>query len=118
MFTDPTPITVNGVLTNLARVLMSGFSATYQTADELLKLINSHTVQNNGRVKHLVRLEQRKVVTNPVDSSQSDYDFCGVSIQIDRPSYGFSATEVDYLVAALKAHLTTAVVTKLYGKES
>jgi predicted Zn-dependent peptidase len=64
-----------------------------------------------------VRVDQRAIVTNPLDSA-ADYDSISAEVIIDRPDYGFTVTQVDQLLAALKAQLTTAFVTKLYGNES
>lgn len=116
MFSDPQVVTVNAVAKSMARILLEGTSATYQTSDELFKLKISH--QTSGtRTRSMVRLDQRKVVTNPLDST-NDYDTLSFYFVIERPSYGFSQTEVEQLVAGLKTWLDNTAIGKLYGKES
>jgi hypothetical protein len=56
-------------------------------------------------------------VTNPLDST-NDYDTESTQIVIDRPAFGFSATQCDYNWAGLKTYLDTAAITKLFGGES
>jgi len=120
---DPLPITVNVTTTNLPKVSTQGLSSVYQNADETLKETISHQIQqpkgsSGRRVRSLIRVDQRTVVADPVSGVNSDFDTLSVQLVIERPEYGFTVTQVDYLVQALKAQLTTAIVTKLYGKES
>lgn len=118
MFPDPmTGLSINSVAQSLPRVSMGDLKGIYQTNDEVFKMTISHTVQGNGRVRSLVRLDHRKIVTNPLDSS-NDFDTASIQLIIDRPAYGFSVTEIDYDVQGLKGWATTAFVTKLFGKES
>lgn len=119
-FADPQPFTINGVLSNLARIgfetTKNGVVSTYANADETLVAKISH--QRSGtRVRSQVRLDQKKIVTNPVDQS-TDYDTLSFYFVIDRPDFGFSLTEVQYLVAALELWVDNTSIGKLYGKES
>lgn len=118
MFSDPISVTVAGVAKSLARNLIKGQSATYQTSDQLWTLSISHQKMNNDRIKSMVRLDQRKIVTNPLDSTQSDYDTASVWMVFERPSYGFSATEISDMEAALEGFLDSTSIGKLYGLES
>jgi hypothetical protein len=58
------------------------------------------------------------VVTDPLNAERQEYKTLLCQLVIDRPEYGFDVTEVDALVTALKTALSTATVTKVYGKES
>jgi len=118
MFSDPVTITINGVAKTLARVQSQGMSSLYQTADGLISFRISHTKQNNDRLRSVARLDVRKVVTNPLDSSDQDYDTTTTQYIIERPFAGFTVTEVDYQSQALFAWLNTAAVTKMFGQES
>jgi len=117
MFTDPITITVNGVAKTLSKISSEGTSSTYATPDEEYLYKISHQVTNAGRVRSTLELTQKKVVTNPLDST-NDYDTVLFRYLIDRPLFGWSATELDYVKAGLAAWLTTANLTKLFGKES
>lgn len=117
MFADPQTITVNGVAKTLAKVESKGLTSIYQTSDELFKLTVSHQVMNNGRVKTMARVDQRAIVTNPLDSTQ-DYDTLSEWYVIERPSYGFALTDIQYLATGFKTWLDNTAIAKLFGKES
>jgi hypothetical protein len=122
-FSDPQSITINGVTTSLPR--RSGpnqdknqVTGSFANADDTLVTSFSHqTASGTGRVRHSFRLDQSKIVTSPIDL-QNDTDSCSVYIVIDRPGYGFTVADVQYLVAALSGFLSSANVAKLYGREA
>lgn len=114
-FTDPQTITVNTVDNTLPRVKSDGYRSEYAAADESLSMTISHQ-QSGDRTRRMARLDQRKVAADPL-TSVNEYKKLGVYLVVDEPEYGFSITEVDYLVQALTAWLTTANVTKICGNE-
>lgn len=122
-FSDPQSVTINGATSSLPR--RSGPNQTnnqvngsFANADDTLKLgIGHQTASGTQRVRSTVRIDQAKVVTNPIDSSV-DQDSAAVYVVIDRPGYGFTVADIQYLVAALAGYLTTANVAKLYGREA
>jgi len=116
MFTDPQSLTINGVSNSLPRILVEGSKSTYQKSDGLLTLVNSHINASGNRVRTMVRVDQKAVVPDPL-TAVNDLENLAVYLVIDRPLVGFSATQVDQLVQALKAWLTTSAVTALYGRE-
>lgn len=116
-FADPQTLTINGVAKSLARISSNGLQSVYANQDESVVLTISHQVTKANRVRTLVRVDQRAVVTNPLDSS-NDYDTLTMSVQIDRPYYGFTSADVQYLEAALETWLDSTSIGKLYGKES
>jgi len=116
MFADPQTVTVNAVAKNMARFLVSGTKAEYQTPDEMFKLTISHT-KNKDRVRSMVRVDQREIVTNPLDST-NDYDTLSFYFVIDRPVYGFTTAQVEQLAAGLKTWLDNTAIGKLLGSES
>jgi hypothetical protein len=65
----------------------------------------------------MVRIDNRAIVTNPLDSV-NDYDTLSIYVVIDRPNFGFSVTNVQQLMAGLTAFLDSTAVAKLYGQES
>jgi hypothetical protein len=124
MFLDPNPITISSVTTNLPRVSSVDLKSIYRNADGTIEQIISHQEQGPRkgtflkRWRHRFSATLRKVVSDPANSETQGFDSVTVEVAIDRPLYGFSVTEVDALVQAIKGQLTTATVTKLYGTES
>jgi len=116
MFADPQVVTVNAVAQSMARVLVSGTSATYQKSDGTFKLTISHQ-ESNDRIRSMARIDQRLIVADPL-SLVNDYETLSFYFVIDRPLYGFSSTQCDQLITGLKSWLDSTAIGKLYGKES
>lgn len=114
-FTDPQSITVNAVAKSMPRISSEGTRSVYQKAEEDFKMTISHQIAKD-RTRRMVRVDQRVVATNPLDAS-TEYKTLGVYLVIDEPEYGFSDTEIDYLVQALKTWASTANVLKVCGNE-
>lgn len=118
MFQDPQSITINAVAQSLSRIKTDGLSSTYSTSDGLYVLVLSHEITKANRVRSLIKLTQKKVVTNPLDNT-NDYDTTTIQITIDRPEFGWSATELGYLLSGLPAWVNSGGnVLKIYTKES
>jgi hypothetical protein len=118
VFTDPQSVTRNSVAISLAKTKVGDLNSFYQSADGNYTLTISHQETNAQRVRTLVKLTERKVVTDPL-STANDYDTCQFQLTIDRPLVGWSATEIGYMVTALTGLVNgTGVVAKLYGEES
>jgi len=115
-FADPQSITVNAVAQSMPRIETSGLTSKYSKDDETFKLVVSHT-RTNDRVRSMVRVDQRAVVADPL-TAVNDYENLGIYLVIDRPTVGFTSTQVDYVVQALKTWLSTANVVKVFGLES
>lgn len=116
MFADPQSVTVNAVAQSMARVLISGSSATYQKADASFKLMISH-LKSKGRIRSMARIDQIAVVPDPL-TAVNDYETLSFYFVIDRPEVGFSSTQVDQLATGLKSWLDSTALGKLYGGES
>lgn len=117
---DPQSVTINAVATPLPRITSQGSEATYATADGAAKLRVSHTNGRNGSSRHLIRLEQKKVATDPLVSVTQEVTG-SVHVVIDMPKFGFTQTDKLELVKALNAYLaagTYANVIKILGNES
>lgn len=122
MFADPQAVTIVGVNggtpISLPRVKTDGLSSVYQNSDETIILTVSHQISKDGkRVRTLVRLEQKKVVADPL-TAVNDWDSISESRTYDRPLYGFTSQEVERLDAGFSAWSSAATIAKLYGKES
>lgn len=116
MFTDPQSVTINSVATSLPRVATGPTSANYANPDGTVKMKLSHS-DLPGRVRHLARLDQTKVAADPL-TAESEYKSLGVYIVVDEPTFGFTDTEIGYIVSALTAWLSPANVAKLLGRET
>jgi hypothetical protein len=116
MFSDPQSVTVNSVAQSLPRIQIDGSKAIYQKNDGLFTLTVSHEPRKDDRISHKVRLEQKAIVTDPLTAA-NDYDTLSLSVEINRPAFGFSLVQIEQLTTAFVAWLSTANVDKLYGKE-
>lgn len=118
---DPQIITVNSVAKSMPKIPGgAGTSTLYQINDMTFGLLVKHTSfkqDKKSRIKSLAQFTQRAVVADPL-TAVNDYETVTISFQIDRPEVGFTATQVDQMVAGLKTWLDTTMVTKLYGRES
>lgn len=122
MFADPITVTINAVAKVMPRIKTDTsqpgrVETVYQTADGLWTLTITHQTTRAGRIRSRARLDQRAIVTNPLDSS-NDWDSITYEKIIDRPEFGFSMVQTEQLVSGFDAWSTTSVVDKLYGKES
>lgn len=116
MFADPQSITVNGVAKSMARVESTGKKAIYSNADGTFTMTISHQVLKD-KIRTLVRVDQRKVVADPL-TAVNDYATLSTMHIIERPLYGFSATELEHQLVAQEAWQDATSIGKLYGQES
>jgi hypothetical protein len=116
MFADPQVVTVNAVAKSMARISNNGTSAIYQNTDKTFKLTISHQ-EAKTRSRSMVRIDQRAVVTNPLDSTM-DYDTLSFYCVFDYPEYGFTLAQIQQLAAGLTTWLDSTSIGKLVGKES
>jgi hypothetical protein len=63
-----------------------------------------------------VRLSQHGVVADPISGLNKDLGI-SVYLVIDEPKYGFSDTQIGYLIDALKAWSTSTNYNKVLGGE-
>lgn len=110
-FADPQTVTINAVAKTLNKVKSEGASSEYATDDEVFKMRISHQ-EGRNRTRRMARIDQRVVAADPLTAA-NEYKTLGVYLVIDEPEYGFSDTEIDYVVQGLKTWLSTATVTKL-----
>jgi len=117
MFADPQTVTVNSVAKVMPRVTSNGKSSTYALADGTFILNISHQNTKDGRVRSMVRIDQKAIVPDPL-TSVNDYETLGFYVVVDRPSAGFSSTDVNNLITGLKTWLDSTAVGKVFGQES
>lgn len=114
---DPQSVTVNTTPVSLPRVEFGKSEGVFATADNTTRLRVSHTSGNGGSNRTLVRLEARKIATDPLTSFNKEVTG-SVHIVIDMPRVGFTQTEKEHYVKALSAYASSAVITKILGGES
>lgn len=125
MLADPQTVTVNSVAKVMPKVVAGSYSSKYKLADESFALDISHETSKKKtnpvlglRIRSMAKITQRALVTSPLDSTQSDYDFLSLHCVLDRPEYGFTQAQVEQLVTGFQTWLNTTMVGKLFGGES
>lgn len=114
-FADPQ--TINSA--TLPRVSSGTNAGTFRTADGANTLSVSHT--NGKRTRHLIRLDNSKIATDPLMAGQSVPVGMSAYLVVDAPLVGYTVAEQKAIVDALVAYLsasTGAKVTQLLGGEN
>lgn len=114
-FTDPQTITIDTVAQTLNRVKSDGYQSIYSKDDESVKLTISHQ-ESKGRTRRMARVDKRVVAADPL-TSENEYKSLGVYVVLDEPEYGFSDNDIDDVVQALVAWLTSANVLKICSSQ-
>jgi hypothetical protein len=115
MLADPQSVTINGSAVSVAKTSMGPTSNTFTSADGVTTLT---TKQNTtaARFRREVRVSQHKVVADPVSGVNKDLGL-SVYLVIDEPRYGFSDTEISYLIEGLKSWLSAGNYNKILAGE-
>jgi hypothetical protein len=118
MFSDPQSVTISGAAKSLPRVSSGDFTGMFRTSDGAYTMNVKHT--SNKRDRSVIRLDTRKVGSNPLDPSKNLPYTASVYLVVDSPAQtsGFTSVELEDLVKGLTGYLTAANVTKFVGKES
>lgn len=121
MFSEPITITVNAVAIAFSRVSSKDFSSDYADSSGLWALKISHKVirkNNQDYVSTLAGLEQKKVVADPL-TSVNDYQTFTTRLVEERPTFGFTSTEIKNQVSGFVTWLNlSATQDKFLNKES
>jgi len=115
-FSDPQTVTVATVAQSMPRIMSDGNKSVYAKADGTFTMTVSHT-ESKGRIRSLVRVDQRAIVADPL-TAVNDYETLSTYLVIERPVYGFTATNQYDLIAGLKTWLDSTASGKLFGRES
>jgi hypothetical protein len=115
MLTDPQSITINAVASDYNRVESVGKRSTYVTSDGTKEFIVSHQESKN-RIRRMVRLNSTVVASDPL-TAENAYQKAGVYLVVDEPTYGFTDADVDHLVDALVAWLSSANIAELLATQ-
>jgi len=116
-FADPQSVTINGAATSLPRVgttqpvRIGKFSNA--DASVTLEVRQDQTAQ---RFRREARLTQKKVAVDPIAATNKEVS-TSVFIAVDEPKWGFSDTEIKYLISALTAWFVSGKQDQLLGGE-
>jgi len=116
MFADPQSVTINAVPVSLPRVAVGDSESTYRSADEVVQMRISHQA-SKGRKRRMVRLDKTVIAADPLTAENASQK-AGIYLVVDEPTFGFADADLDYLVDALVAWLTSGNIAKLLGGES
>lgn len=115
MLADPQSVTVNAVAIPLPKTQAGLSQNVFVSADGNTTLTTKQNI-TASRFRREVRLSQQKLAADPITTLNSSK---GVSVYlvIDEPKYGFSDTEIGYLIDGLKTWLTSTNYNKVLGGE-
>jgi hypothetical protein len=128
-FGDPLSVTITGfnggLAISLPRTEDERFRSVYTSADGLTKLEISHSPSGtvgsaNYRIRSMMKLSQTVVATDPFNADRSIQQTFSTYIVADRPSYGFTQTNMKDAISALITLLSAssyAATLKLLGSE-
>ena len=120
--TDPQKFKeISGTEVTAPRVSSGDFKSVYETSDGLCVLSISTSKSNSSRLRHLVRLDVKKLTTNPYEETKKQYVSTSVYLVVDRPEAGFTVGECKKLVEGLVGLLsasTYSLTEKVLGGES
>jgi hypothetical protein len=115
---DPQSVTISGTANALPRTGIDRTSADYTSADGALKFSVSH--QYGRRNRSIVRIDTNKISPDPLTDVKQKLS-ASVYLLVDRPSVGFSASELSAVATGLTTWLAAssgANLTKVLGGES
>jgi len=130
MFSDPQSVTItgynSGAAISLPRISNQGSKSIYQSNDGFYTLTISHQFSGKAdtaayRVRSMYRLDVKVLATDPFNADKSIYQDFGAYIVLDKPAFGFTATNMVNIVAALVTQISASSYTaagKLVGNES
>lgn len=119
MFSDPQTVTINTVANTLPRVSVGDRRASYVKDDETVTLSIAHAATNKGRVRRQVRLDLKKMASDPFIAGNQREVSCSIYLVIDEPDDAvFTNTELLNNSKGLLGWLSDANVTKVIAGES
>lgn len=115
MLSDPQSVTINGTATSLPKTQNGTTSNVFTSADGNTAMVAKQNV-TAARFRREIRLQQKKIAADPISGLNKELG-ASVYLVVDEPRAGFSDTELQYLIDALKAWLTSANQVKILGGE-
>lgn len=115
MLSDPQSVTIDAVAKSMPAIERGKFRSLYREATGDHELVISSTFSKRDR--SAVKLTATSTAADPFSAETVEVS-ASVYLVMDRPKFGFTATEVDDLVQGLCTWLSTANVTAVIGGES
>lgn len=116
---DPQSVTINSVAVSLPRTSMNTNAGVFTSLDQNVKETVSH--QYGKRVRHLFRIDHRKVAADPLLAGQNNEYSMAAYVVFDVPSVGYTAAEAKQVVDGFLAQMTAssgALITRILGGEN
>lgn len=113
---DPQSITVNSEAISLPRTGFSPSTGKFTASDGDTSLEVSH--QQGSRFRHMVRLSDKRTVSNPLVPDQNLAVNMSAHLVVDMPRNGYTVAEIADLAAALSTWCSEANLTKVIAGES
>jgi hypothetical protein len=118
MLADPQSVTIGSAI-SLPRTGASINEGAFTSADQAVVMTVQH--QYKTRTRRQVRVDQQKIVADPLFATQNKRVSASAYLVVDVPQSGFSQAEVLALVTGLLTNLTAtsnANLTKILAGES
>jgi hypothetical protein len=115
MLADPQSVTINAVATSLPKTLPGLTANVYTDATGNVSMTVRQT-STKDRFRREVRLSQKKISADPISAVNKEIG-TSVYFVMDEPRWGFTDTEIGYLIDALKAWLTSTNYNKVLTGE-
>lgn len=103
---DPQSLPTTPSPTPLARV--GAELGKFQSGDTTYDLLVTHAFPSNGRRRHVIRVGNRKISTDPLLPSQNREYSVACTFTIDHPAQGYSAAEVAAFAKLVQSYLGTS----------
>lgn len=119
MLTEPQSVTTDAAH-SLPRVGMNSSSGEFANAADGYDFVITHDY-SASRQRHVVWLEQAKIVTDPLFSTQNKQVVARATLTISAPKSGFTTTQLKELAKGLIGNLTASTdanLVKIIGGES
>jgi hypothetical protein len=118
-FSDPQSVKIGETTTSLPRTVSGNKTSSYESADGNIVLTPS--TQVGKRKRHVLRLDVKKITSDPFIPTQNTEVSESVYLVIDRPLVGYDNTETLATVVGLLEAATAstdALLKKLIASES
>jgi len=119
MLTEPQSVTTDAAH-SLPRVGTSANSGEFRNSTDGYDLVITHEY-SPSRQRHVVWLEQEKIVTDPLFSTQNKRVIARATLTVSAPQSGFTQTQLKELAKGLIGNLSAssdANLIKIIGGES
>ena len=119
MLTEPQSVTTDAAH-SLPRTGTSANSGEFKNSTDGYDLVISHDY-SSSRQRHVVWLEQEKIVADPLFSTQNKKVVARATLTISAPNSGFTPTQLKELAKGLMTNLTASTdanLIKIIGGES